>query len=216
MAELIGLSLTVADLGSAALTVGSHGFEMSSGHALAFAPVCIQLVETTDGPYGLATWTFHGDRNERLALDPTAAPPTFLSSRPPAASLVAHPNGVTGVDHVVAMVPALDAVTAGLETWAGLSLRSRKEVRGVRAAFMRAGSTVIELLEMRSIDRPAIWGVALATDDLDKTVAIVREQGGRPSKPAPAVQGGLISTVAPADFLGVHLAFMEPPRSGRD
>src|SRR4051794_40496663 len=51
---------------------------------------------------------------------------TERSERPPPAAEPAHPNGVTGLDHVVAITPALERTVSALQG-AGLDLRRIRE-----------------------------------------------------------------------------------------
>ena len=67
---------------------------------------------------------------------------TTVSNRPPAADPVPHPNGVTSIDHVVAITPVLDRTIAALQH-AGLDLRRVRDEPSAtgapRQAFFRLG-----------------------------------------------------------------------------
>lgn len=124
--------------------------------------------------------------------------PTARSDRPPPSERPAHPNGVTALDHVVAIAPDLDRTVAALQA-AGLDLRRIREeptpAGAPRQAFFRLGATILEVvqepddaIEGAGADRPAFfWGLALAAPDLDATVDAL---GDRVSEIRPAVQPG--------------------------
>jgi hypothetical protein len=70
--------------------------------------------------------------------------PTTRSDPPPPGESPAHPNGITAIDHVVAIAPALDRTVAALQG-AGLDLRRIREeptpAGAPRQAFFRLGSS---------------------------------------------------------------------------
>jgi len=209
VSDLLALDLHVTDRAEAAGALERLGFEIGDG-GVALGSVTLEI--TASGPpHGLAGWAFAGDTDERLRLDPTTVPPTDLRMVAPAPSITAHPNGTEGLDHVVVMVPRLETTVAGLEEFVGTPCRRRGEVKGMPAAFLRAGSSVLEIIELRSLPGPKMWGVAVRVGDCDKTVAVIRERGGEVTDPAAAAQGGRIAQV-PTEVLGMTLAFMEPPQ----
>jgi hypothetical protein len=145
--------------------------------------------------------------------------PTARSDQPPPAEQPAHPNGVTALDHVVAISPALDRTVAVLRG-AGLDLRRIREeptpAGAPRQAFFRLGATILEVVqepaeatERAGGDRPAFfWGLAFITSDLDATVAGL---GDRVSEIRPAVQPGRrIATLRRSAGLTVPVALMTP------
>ncbi len=112
-------------------------------------------------------------------------------------------------DHVVVLVP--DLATA-LERFAtvGLVPRLRVVVRGRPTAFLRAG-TVIEAVEA-PVRRPAIFGVALATEEPLETVATRwRARGFDVTDPGPALQPG--RRILTVRGLRAGLAVMSPDRA---
>lgn len=129
-------------------------------------------------------------------------------------SAVAHPNGVTIVDHVVYWVPELDAAVTDLTAVLGIPPRRRFFPRGPEGpemAFYRVGEPFIEAVT--SGFPPALVGVAFLTPDLDAAVAAVRAAGGPIGDPKNAVQGGRIASVWHG-HLDWGIAFMEPkPRN---
>ncbi len=61
-----------------------------------------------------------------------------------------HPNGITGIDHVVAITPDLERTIAALEA-AGLDLRRIREeptpAGAPRQAFFRLGAPILEVVQ---------------------------------------------------------------------
>lgn len=133
----------------------------------------------------------------------------------------AHPNGVTGLDHVVVISPDLDRTIAVLEA-AGLDLRRIREeptpAGAPRQGFFRLGEPILEVVQAPpdAIERsggpdgPAFfWGLALIAPDLDATVA---EIGPGAGEPRDAVQPGRrIATLKRSAGLALPVALMTPP-----
>jgi hypothetical protein len=145
---------------------------------------------------------------------------TKSSDRPPLGAGPAHPNGVTGLDHVVAITPALERTVAALER-AGLDLRRIREeptpAGAPRQAFFRLGSVILEVvqapqeaIERGGPDGPAFfWGLAFIAPDLDATVASL---GDRVSEIRAAVQPGRrIANLRRGAGLAVPIALMSEP-----
>jgi hypothetical protein len=143
--------------------------------------------------------------------------PTTRSDRPPPGEAPAHPNGVTALDHVVAISSDLDRTVAALEA-AGLDLRRIREeptpAGAPRQAFFRLGGVILEVVqeppeatERAGGDRPAFfWGLALCAPDLEATVAHLGERSG---DVRPAVQPGRrIATLRRSAGLSVPVALI--------
>jgi hypothetical protein len=147
--------------------------------------------------------------------------PTTRSERPPPGDGPAHPNGVAGLDHVVAITPALERTVAALQA-AGLDLRRIREeptpAGAPRQAFFRLGGIILEVVQEppETIERgggegrPAFfWGLALLAPDLNATVAGL---GDRVSQIRPAVQPGRrIAILRRSAGLSVPVALITPP-----
>ncbi len=144
---------------------------------------------------------------------------TARSDRQPPGERPVHPNGVTAIDHVVAITPALDRTAQALRG-AGLDLRRIREqptpAGAPRQAFFRLGATILEVvqqppeaIEPGSGGRPAFfWGLAFVAPDLDATVAGL---GDRASEIRPAVQPGRhIATLRRSAGLALPIALMTP------
>ncbi len=169
------------------------------------------------GPHAgerLAGWSLsHVETTELDGL------PTARSERPPPTTAPAHPNGVTAVDHVVAMTPALDRTVAALKL-AGLDLRRIREqptpAGAPRQAFFRLGATILEVVQEppEAIERAGgdhaafFWGLAFLAPDLDATVASLGEHA---SEVRDAVQPGRrIATLRRSAGLALPVALITP------
>lgn len=147
--------------------------------------------------------------------------PTTVSDRPAPEPVPAHPNGVTAIDHVVAITPALERTVAALEA-AGLDLRRIREeptpAGAPRQAFFRLGAVILEVVQEPAEaiergggpDRPAFfWGLALVAPDLDATVAAIGDGAGEARD---AVQPGRrIAALRRSAGLSLPVALMTPP-----
>lgn len=202
--------LTVADAPQA---WSALGFALD-GDACVLGDVRIRLVGPGAGK-GLVGWSLRDIESTELdGLE------TTRSECPPPSERSVHPNGVTVLDHVVAITPALDRTVAVLRK-AGLDLRRIREeptpAGAPRQAFFRLGPTILEVVqepleatERAGGDRPAFfWGLALISSDLEATVTGL---GDRVSEIRPAVQPGRrIATLRRSAGLTVPVALMTPP-----
>jgi hypothetical protein len=114
-----------------------------------------------------------------------------------------------GLDHVVLLVADLDEAVAEMES-VGADPRLRLTVRGRRTAFFRVGP-LLEVIES-PVRAPALFGVALVTDEPLETVALRWRALGRDvTDPRPALQPGRrIMTVRATE---AALAVMSPDRA---
>jgi hypothetical protein len=200
-------------VGDAAGAWSALGFAVD-GDTCVVGDVQIRLVGTDAGK-GLTGWSLRGVETTRLD-----GLPTERSDRPVPGEPGAHPNGVTELDHVVAITPALERTLAALQG-AGLDLRRIREeptpAGAPRQAFFRLGANILEVVQepaeataRAGRDRPAFfWGLAFVAPDLDATVAVL---GDRVGEPRPAVQPGRrIATLRRSAGLSVPVALMTPP-----
>lgn len=172
------------------------------------------MAETRESPAGDPAQAHTG-------TDPSHSQP--LSPRPASAE---HPNGVAGIDHVVAMSPDLDRSVAALQA-AGLDLRRIREqptpAGAPRQAFFRLGEVILELVQEPAdvvAARPdgaggpaRFWGLALLSDDLERTVSRLGEHS---SEIRPAVQPGRqIATLRRSAGLAVPVALMSRASAAR-
>jgi hypothetical protein len=184
------------------------------GEACVIGETRVRLAAEASGS-GLAGWSLRGI--ESTALDGLA---TTRSDRPPPDVAPTHPNGVTAIDHVVAITPDLGRTVAALEA-AGLDLRRIRDeptpAGAPRQAFFRLGGIILEVaqepddaIEKAGGDHPAFfWGLALIAPDLDGAVA---DLGDRASEIRDAVQPGRrIATMRRSAGLALPVALMTPP-----
>jgi hypothetical protein len=150
-----------------------------------------------------------------LATTPAPGPSGSLARGEP------HPNGATGIDHVVVVTPGFDRTAAALER-AGMPLRRIREVGGdaqadpgaFRQGFRRLGPAILELVEAK--DAPAgpaaFWGLVLIVEDLE---ALAARLGSDLSPPKGAVQPGRrIASLRASAGLSPRVAFMDPEPPG--
>jgi hypothetical protein len=134
---------------------------------------------------------------------------------PPDGPAPTHPNGVAGIDHLVAFTPALDRTVAAAEAL-GLDLRRVRDepapAGSPRQAFFRLGELILEVAPAPpgsplAADAPArFYGLALLVADLDATAATL---GDRVGEPRDAVQPGRrIATIRDHAGLGLPVALM--------
>jgi hypothetical protein len=205
--------LTIADTPAA---WRECGFEVD-GEVCTLGEVRIRLAGEEAGK-GLAGWSLR-----EVAATDLDGLATSRSDSPPPPPPAAHPNGVTALDHVVAISPDLDRTIAALEA-AGLDLRRVREeptpAGAPRQAFFRLGAPILEVVqepaEAReraggSTHRPAFfWGLTLVAPDLDATVAWLGDD--RAGKAREAVQPGRrIATLRRSAGLAVPVALITPP-----
>jgi len=205
--------LTVADPAEA---WRACGFEVTDNSCVV-GETRIRL-KPADGAKGLVSWSLR-----EIETDDLDGLATSRSDRPPPGERVAHPNGVTALDHVVAISSDLDRTVAALRR-VGLDLRRVREeptpAGAPRQAFFRLGEPILEVVQAPSEaiertggDRPAFfWGLAFVAPDLEATVAAL---GDRAGEIRDAVQPGRrIATLRRSAGLSLPVALMTPPTSG--
>lgn len=185
------------------------------GHTVLLGDVRIRLAGAGTGR-GLTGWSLREVKSTELDGLPTAR-----SDRPPPSAGPAHPNGITALDHVVAITPALERTVATLQA-AGLDLRRIREeptpAGASRQAFFRLGATILEVVQEPEeaiergggVDRPAFfWGLALVAPEIEATVAQL--DGELVSEVRAAVQPGRrIATLRRAAGLSLPVALITP------
>ena len=130
---------------------------------------------------------------------------------------------ITNLDHVVIAVNDLDAAT---ETWQanfGLPLERKGEnqAMGINQAILPIGSAYIELISPLGEGGPVadalknkgegLYLISLAVDDLDATLAGLREKGIRVNDP-PA--GSRVTFISPRAANGVLVQLVERKGEG--
>jgi hypothetical protein len=207
--------LTVADESSAWAELG---FAVEADTCVV-GEVRIRLAGREAGK-GLVGWSLRGLTDvggvDGAELDGL---PTTRSDRALPDGVDAHPNGITTLDHVVAISSDLDRTVAALQS-AGLNLRRVREeptpAGAPRQAFFRLGAEILEVvqappeaIERTGGDRPAFfWGLAFVAPDLEATVAQLGEHAGEVRG---AVQPGRrIATLRRSAGLALPVALMTP------
>lgn len=191
------------------------GFELE-GDTCVVGDVRLRLAGR-DAGRGIVSWSLRG-----AAAGDLDGLATEASDRPPPLEPPRHPNGITAVDHVVAISPDLDRTVSALEA-AGLELRRIREeptpAGAPRQAFFRLEATILEVVqeppdvsERKGADRPAFfWGLALLAPDIEATAAALGESVGEVRA---AVQPGRrIATVRREAGVAVPLALITAPPS---
>jgi hypothetical protein len=118
----------------------------------------------------------------------------------PDAPPVEHPNGATGIDHVVLLTDDFDATVERLREEGFDHRRTRDAGEGRRQAFFVLGPCLLEVAgPVAGGER--LWGLTLVAPDLERFGGRVRD----------AVQPGRrITTVPPEAGLEIPLAVMTP------
>ncbi len=204
------MQLTSIDLAADPHAWAAAGFAVD-GDAVTLGAVRVRL-RGADAGRGLVGWSFAAP--PAGALDGLPEPAIAPAPEPAGA----HPNGITGVDHVVAFSPDLERTVTALEA-AGLDLRRRREgptgAGSARQAFFRVGEAILEVVEHPPQAREAgdaqaparLWGLALLTPDIEATAAAAGELIGAPKD---AIQPGRrIATFTREAALGAAVAVIQ-------
>ena len=158
---------------------------------------------------GILGWRLSVDHEEVDGLPAADDSGGALEAAGPSA--LAHPNGITRIDHLVIFTPELERTTAALE---GLGVERRRvrevEMDGgpLRQGFFRLGEVILEVVEHSRVEAgPArFWGITFAVEDLDATAGLL---GGRLGSIREAVQPGRrIATVRKEAGLGLPVAMI--------
>jgi hypothetical protein len=174
-------------------------------------------------PKGIIGWELSNDATVEFCVD--GLDTVLSATQAPVSPMPVHPNGVTGFDHIVVSTPDIERTIRLMEE-AGLELRRRREGRAYgNAAMMQAffwlgdpdnadERIVLEVVGPAEIDyershEPAkFFGLALVSDDLEKTAAFF---GDLMKPPVDAVQEGRrIATLSSRAGSTVAMAFMSP------
>ncbi|HJM28471.1 MAG: hypothetical protein QF596_04850 [Acidimicrobiales bacterium] len=126
-----------------------------------------------------------------------------------------HPNSISRIDHVVATTPDCDRTTSAFDD-AGIPLK-RVRTFGtknnlVRQTFFWLGDVILELVgpDEKSSHGPAVfWGLALVSEDIEKTV---NNLGDSCTPLKKAVQAGREITTVKTREIGINtpIAIMTP------
>jgi hypothetical protein len=151
---------------------------------------------------GITGWTLRHATSD-ADIDGLA---TAVTSEAPRTAVGVHPNGATGIDHVVIVTPDFDR-TAAVFAERDLELRRIRQAGDRRQGFRRLGPTIMELVEAPEAPATAFWGLTVVVADID---ALANEHAAV-SDVRPAVQlGRRIASVGRDGGLSTRLAFMDP------
>lgn len=191
--------LVIADLPDAWRELG---FEVDEQDHLDIGGVRIRV---GGGGSGITAWSLMRV-NAMGSIDGLPSPVPRVLYPPP---FKTHPNGATGIDHIVILSSSLDRTAAALER-AGVELKRTQESERGRMGFRRLGPAVLEVVERDDLesDQARFWGLAVVVISLEE---IAERLGDRLGPIKDAVQPGRrIATLRADAGLSVPLAFMSP------
>lgn len=180
------------------------GFRVEDGN-LDLGGIRIRLGDEEQEGTGILSWSLRGV-NAMGSIDGLPSPVPRVLRPPPFAT---HPNGATGLDHVVVSTPDFDR-TADAFRRAGMPLKRTRESGEMRQGFRRMGSAIVELVyspKLNGFDTH-FWGLTVVVISLED---LAERLGGRLGEIRPAVQPGRrIATLQPTDGVSPRVAFMSP------
>lgn len=178
------------------------GFDVDERDHLDIGGVRIRLGATGRG---ITAWSLMRV-NAMGSIDGLPSPVPRVLYPPP---FKTHPNGATGIDHVVIVSSSLDRTAAALAR-AGIELKRTQESERGRMGFRRLGPAILEVVERDDLesDESRFWGLAVVVISIDDIAARL---GDRLSPIRPATQEGRrIATLRADAGITVPLAFMSP------
>jgi hypothetical protein len=184
------------------------GFSVGDDGAVNVGSVRLELTAAEQG--AVESWGLESEAALPESIDGLA---TRRTAR--AGVEVVHPNGVTGIDHLVVFTPSLERTTAAFVD-VGVDCRRVREPGGdIRQGFFIVADLLVEVVEGVGLqdDEPArFWGVTMVVADLDAAASVLGDRLGAIKE---AVQPGRrIATVVPNAVGGLPLALITP-RLGR-
>jgi hypothetical protein len=153
---------------------------------------------------GIRSWSLR-NITATGSIDGLATSPPSLAEAPPS---TAHPNGATGLDHIVVLTGDFGRTAVTLEQL-GMPLKHARELNGSRG-FVRIGPAILELVHVPQLDSPdaCFWGLAIVVRNLEELAARLGSDLGRIKA---AVQPGRrIATLAASAGCSTAVAFMTP------
>lgn len=180
------------------------GFEIREDGVVMVGAIRLELVPSTEQG-AIASW----------ALDAAGVPSSIdglaTDQAPRGGRETTHPNGVSGIDHIVVLTPSLARTTAAFEAL-GVECRRVRDAGGdVRQGFFIFGDVLVEVVEGPGAgpEKPArFWGITLVVQDVKATATLLGERLGEVKD---AVQPGRrIATVRREASDGLPLALITP------
>jgi hypothetical protein len=154
---------------------------------------------------GIVSWSLRRV-NAMGSIDGLPTPVPRVLNPPP---FKTHPNGATGLDHVVLMTPDFDRTAEALKR-AGLPLKRTQDIGRGKQGFRRVGPAILELVHNPKLagDEPEFWGLVIVVISLEQ---LAEQLGENLSEISSAVQPGRrIATLRPSAGLSPAIAFMSP------
>jgi hypothetical protein len=179
------------------------GFNVDEDDNMDLGGVRIRLGAKGDG--GITSWSIRRV-NAMGSIDGLATPVPRVLYPPP---FETHPNGATGVDHVVVLTGDFVRTSDALDR-AGLPLKRTREAGTVRQGFVRIGPAILELVHSPEMDGAdaRFWGLTIVVISLERLAERLGEQLGEIH---PAVQPGRrIATLRGSSGVSPAVAFMSP------
>ena len=187
----------------------SAGFFVDHSDTMRFGGIRVRCLAPSEGSVaGITSWSLADAPDATISaidgLITTHADAPDLSQ--PA---VTHPNGVTGIDHLVIYTPNLEVTCDAIAAATDAPLKRIREVGPLRQGFHRLGELIIEVVSFPevAVESATFWGLALNAVNLD---AMFDTYGDNVmSKPKNAVQPGRqISSFREGAGLGLPIAVM--------
>ena len=178
------------------------GFDVDGKGHLDIGGVRVRLIGEGEG---ITAWSLMRV-NAMGSIDGLASPVPRVLYPPP---FKTHPNGATGIDHVLVLSSSLDR-TATAFARAGVELKRIQESERGRMGFRRLGPAILEVVQRDDLDRDEaiFWGLAIVVISIDDIAERLGDRLG-PIRPA-TQQGRRIATLRPGAGITVPLAFMSP------
>ncbi len=185
----------------------SLGFHVHDDGSMDIGMVRVRLgADQLGAPAGITSWSLRRVKASG-AIDGLPTPAPRMMVPPP---FQTHPNGATGIDHVVIVTPDFDRTSAALAR-AGVELKRDQynEGRG-RLGFRRIGPAILELSHRPELDTEdsRFWGLAFVVISLEH---LAQRLGSLLGPIRPAVQPGRrIAALTAEAGVSVPVAFMSP------
>ncbi len=179
------------------------GFDVDDEGNLDIGGIRVRL--GAKGERGIVSWSLRRV-NAMGSVDGLPTPVPRVLRPPPFAT---HPNGATGIDHVVIVTPDFDRTATALRR-AGMPLKRTQDIGRGRQGFRRVGPAILELVHNPKLHGgdPIFWGLVIVVISLDELAARL---GEHLSEIRPAVQPGRrIATLEKSAGVSPAVAFMTP------
>jgi hypothetical protein len=179
------------------------GFNVDNDGNLDIGGVRVRL--GAKGERGIVSWSLRRV-NAMGSIDGLPTPVPRVLRPPPFAT---HPNGATGLDHVVIVTPDFDRTAAALRR-AGMPLKRTQDIGRGRQGFRRVGPAILELVHNPELkgDDPLLWGLVVVVISLEE---LAERLGDHLAEIRPAVQPGRrIANLRRSAGVSPAVAFMTP------